>query len=282
MNKRISQEEWVAQENLFATSYLTFDLIWKWCREHKGFDASKALELYIFYSRCSSIQETKRIRATNSFAWKWLGRSDETVGKYLKALEDIWCVEKISTREDDGKIWKTYVKIKYAVGTTVEATTGFDPIQAQNGLNADVNKKENADVSVSANADSFSDREEDLNIPLTGEQDSPQPVSETTIPWKSITLEQFIERRNAIDTLKQNNITVRGFKKCRSPNDDIRAEWNKIRKKYLDVDIITACDNYITDIETRKPKADSDYHEHRFSLYAFLTQRNWFIKFANL
>lgn len=206
-----------------------------------------------------------------------LSQKRDTVYRYFKELMDKWLIEKIP-KEDYYRLTEAGLEYKYH-DDGKKSESNRKKIQSEKNPTYDNTEFYNIDDNTEWE---FSDREDDLNIPLTGEQDSPQPVSETTIPWKSITLEQFIERRNAIDTLKQNNITVRGFKKCRSPNDDIRAEWNKIRKKYLDVDIITACDNYITDIETRKPKADSDYHEHRFSLYAFLTQKNWFIKFANL
>jgi len=60
----------------------------------------------------------------------------------------------------------------------------------------------------------------------------------------------------------------------------IKKTWTEFKRTYTKEEFNNWLQNYLKDIKLRKPdgKADS-YFSHRFSLFAFLTQRNWFLKF---
>lgn len=115
MKKRISETEWVAQEEFFTTSYLTIDLIRKYCKENKWYSQWKAIDLFLFYAKCCSIQETKKIFCSTRFAAEWLWYTTDTITKYKKLLESIGCVVQECKRDKEWKIDWWYILIKYAI-----------------------------------------------------------------------------------------------------------------------------------------------------------------------
>lgn len=128
MRKRISKEERIAQEEIFSTSYLTFDLIRKYCNDNKWYDAGIAINIYLFYSKCVSVQETKQVKASIRFVANWLWYNESTVSKYKELLEKIWCIEQMIKKEN-WKIKGRYIKVKFAI-KNIElcglTTSGFD------------------------------------------------------------------------------------------------------------------------------------------------------------
>lgn len=135
VKKRISQDEWVSSDELFSTSYLTFDKIRDWCKNNKWIDASKAIDLYLFYCKGVSIQETKQVYCSVRFAAKWLWRTTDTITKYRKVLESIWCIEHICKRDDLWKVLWWYVKVKFAIPCPTKASSGLNPDVGQEGQN---------------------------------------------------------------------------------------------------------------------------------------------------
>lgn len=93
------------------------------------------------------------------------------------------------------------------------------------------------------------------------------------VGWKSSTPPEEIERlfnwRNKYQTLPT----------CQKITPDIIDEYNKLIKKWYTIDDMSkALANYLREIKNRKPTC-WDYLKHRFSLYIFLKQENWFKKF---
>lgn len=86
---------------------------------------------------------------------------------------------------------------------------------------------------------------------------------------KGNSLEDYFESRNRISE----------FSKCKKITKDIRTVWNKKWKYRNKEDIILWTTNYLNDIRNRKK--DTDYANHRFSLYKFLKQSNWLETFIN-
>lgn len=115
IQKRISKEKWVSKDEFFVTSFLTIDLIRKRCKETNSHDAWKAIDLFLFYAKCSSIQETKKVFCSVRFASNWLWYSTWTITKYKKALEDIGCIEQIRDTDDNGKVKWRYINVKFAI-----------------------------------------------------------------------------------------------------------------------------------------------------------------------
>jgi hypothetical protein len=89
--------------------------------------------------------------------------------------------------------------------------------------------------------------------------------------WDFVSAEELFEKWN-----KQQH-----FKKCRAITDDIRKAWKKIISKYTRDDCRVALNNYRNEINSRRPKVWDTYFEHRFSLYEFITNKKWFVKFYN-
>jgi len=135
MKKRLSKEEWVSSEELFSTSYLTFDKIRYFCKDIKWIDSSKAIDLYLFYCKCVSMQETKQVFCSVRFAAEWMWRTTDTITKYRNALEEVWCVENICKRDEKWKVLWWYVKVKFAIPCTTKAPSGFDPDLGGEGQN---------------------------------------------------------------------------------------------------------------------------------------------------
>jgi hypothetical protein len=80
------------------------------------------------------------------------------------------------------------------------------------------------------------------------------------------------------------NETIPKWIQCRGITESIKTIWKRIRKKYQTHDeyseaMSLALDNYVNDIKMRNK--ESNYYNHRFSLYEFLKQENWFQKFLN-
>jgi hypothetical protein len=80
------------------------------------------------------------------------------------------------------------------------------------------------------------------------------------------------------------NETIPKWIHCRGITESIKTIWKRIRKNYNTHEeysdaMSLAIDNYVKDIHRRNK--DSDYYNHRFSLYEFLKQENWFQKFLN-
>ena len=146
MQKRVTKEEWIGSEEFFTTTYLTIDLIRKWCKENKWYDAWKAIDLYLFYAKCSNIQETRTIYCTREFASKWLWYSIDTITKYKKALENIWCITQICKKSEDWKVEWRYISIKLATSRVLEPEEVWTHYWFNTPPNTVVNKDINTEV----------------------------------------------------------------------------------------------------------------------------------------
>lgn len=151
MQKRISQEEWISSDNFFTTTYLTIDLIRKYCKENKWYESWKAIDLYLFYAKCSSIQETKRIYCTREFASTWLWYWIDTITKYKKALEEIWCITQICKRWEDWKVDWWYIDIRLATTRGSKPEVEWSHQWSQTPPNTVVNKDINTVVNKLSN-----------------------------------------------------------------------------------------------------------------------------------
>lgn len=115
MQKVISKEIWRSDEELFWTTYLTFDKMRQYCKDRKSYDAWKMMNIYLFYARCSSIQEMKKIYATNKFVSEWTWYSEDTITKYTKAMQEIWCIERILKYNEQWKFIWHLIKISFCI-----------------------------------------------------------------------------------------------------------------------------------------------------------------------
>lgn len=156
MQKRVTKEEWIGSEEFFTTTYLTIDLIRKWCKENKWYDAWKAIDLYLFYAKCSNIQETRTIYCTREFASKWLWYSIDTITKYKKALENIWCITQICKKSEDWKVEWRYISIKLATSRVLEPEEVWTHYWFNTPPNTVVNKDLNTELNKEKNNTSFS------------------------------------------------------------------------------------------------------------------------------
>ena len=150
MKKRISNTEWVWADEIFSTTFLTIDLIRKYCEDSVWFDSWIAINIYLFYAKCASVQETKRVFAKTTFVAKGLWYSRDTIIKYRGILKEVWCIEDVEVREKWVIRWH-YVKVNFAVVST-EARVGFEPESGQVDTNADINKLINTDEVKELNA----------------------------------------------------------------------------------------------------------------------------------
>lgn len=94
----------------------------------------------------------------------------------------------------------------------------------------------------------------------------------------------MIARRNAKKVLWQKDPywkehEVKWMKKCLKDNE-VKTQYKRLRKTYTHDEIMDWCSKYMRDVEDRKYNIDpNNYCHHRFSLYEFLKQSNWFVKF---
>lgn len=88
-------------------------------------------------------------------------------------------------------------------------------------------------------------------------------------------IEKYIEFWNSFEDVWER----KWMKKCRWVTDDLITERNKLMKSYSKEDILVWTENYIADINSRD--LNNSYASHRFSMYDFLKQANWFKKFYN-
>lgn len=115
MQKVVSKEVWRSDEELFWTTYLTFDKMRQYCKDRKSYDAWKMMNIYLFYARCSSIQEMKKVYATNKFVSEWTWYSEDTITKYTKAMQEIWCIERILKYDEQWKFIWHFIKISFCM-----------------------------------------------------------------------------------------------------------------------------------------------------------------------
>lgn len=191
MKKRISQEEWIGSEEIFSTTFLTIDLIRKYCAENVWVDVGIALNIFLFYAKCASIQETKQVFATDKFVADGLGYSRETILKYRNILQTIWCIEKIIKREWWKMVWH-YVKIKYSVCGR-SPTMVDQPLWSKPDTNTDLNKDLNADVLKELNTDILS--KDNNSNELNYEKEENYQINEIA-NTNNITDEQYLEEAN--------------------------------------------------------------------------------------
>lgn len=115
MQKVVSKEVWCSDKELFCTTYLTFDKIRQYCENRKSYDAWKMMNIYLFYARCSSVQEMKKVYATNKFVSEWTWYSEDTITKYTKAMQEIWCIERILKYNEQWKFIWHFIKISFCI-----------------------------------------------------------------------------------------------------------------------------------------------------------------------
>lgn len=60
----------------------------------------------------------------------------------------------------------------------------------------------------------------------------------------------------------------------------LKEQWLMTKRWFTRDEINKALENYCTEIESRKEW--TWYYNHRFTLYEFLKQGNWLLKFANM
>jgi hypothetical protein len=63
----------------------------------------------------------------------------------------------------------------------------------------------------------------------------------------------------------------------------IKRAWDDFKIRHTKEEFNTWLQNYLKDIKWRKITGQvNGYEHHRFSLYIFLTQRNWIYKFMSI
>ena len=113
MKKVQSQETWHSFNELFSTTYYSFDKIRYFCLNNKDFTQWTMIDIYLFYCKCSSIQETSTVFATNDFVCNGLWYWEKTLTKYFKALSELWFLERVVKRDKESNIIWHYVRVRF-------------------------------------------------------------------------------------------------------------------------------------------------------------------------
>jgi hypothetical protein len=92
----------------------------------------------------------------------------------------------------------------------------------------------------------------------------------------NISLGDFIPKWNAVEKIWDK----KWFMKCKWETKDLKVAWDKVIKQYSKEEIELGVRNYILDIKNRKEDIKW-YWLHRFSLYEFITQKNWLKLYIN-
>lgn len=146
-----------------------------------------------------------------------------------------------------------------------------------------------------SNSVSNSVREKDTPLPSLsehGKYDAPDPEYAPRLKTKKEPLpktNEFVEEWNKYSNLKKMGINatpanpsakLRVLPEARSTPDVVKATIG-IRQKYSFAEYQYAVKQYAQEVINRKKSKDSDFHEHRWTLYQFLTRNNVLPNYVN-
>jgi len=87
---------------------------------------SDLVSLYMFYHKQSKIQKTNRSWTTTQFVMDWLHWSNPRVVKAKNGLKDLWLIEDITERWNDGKVTWHYIQLNYIESSTPPICEGVE------------------------------------------------------------------------------------------------------------------------------------------------------------
>lgn len=130
-------------------------------------------------------------------------------------------------------------------------------------------------VWLSNNIDSDSDIDSDIDSDSDRKKKKKKKVF--SIPSD---LQSFVDSWNWVDELIQNRKLVKWLPKTNKITKDIQELWEKVIKEYTVDEIKESVNKYLISIENTIPNEKRD-GTHRYTLYEFLTRKNWLQKFIN-
>ncbi len=238
MKKRLSQEEWVSSEEFFTTSYLTIDKIRQACNWKNDLSVWIAIDLFLFYCKCCSIQQTRQAYCTNSFCSEWLWYWKNTITKYKNLLEDVWCVEQICERDASWKVSKRYVKVNFAIHIPT-SEMWFQEDVVSEGTNTGWYKKEILDDIKDKNHD---ENFEDTNAPNKSGIENKEKRDAFEEIRKSFPHPRTSNKKTSFENYMKNSASV----------DDIKKEIDLLNVEYfygvLEIKYWKAFERWIRDI----------------------------------
>lgn len=225
--------------------------------EHKNWP--DALALYFRYIQQKKMQNNNQTLSSTRFMKKAMWRWQDRFTKAKKILLDNWFVEDIQERDSDGKIVWWYVKVNFVInlGGVPEMGTGVPENQ---WLENPLTGKQVQNTLI-----------EKLNTPI---EKTNTPAKDNSIE-KTLSIEEFVSVWNSVKSIWRE----KWLKQCKMQTKDIVNAWNSIIKEYTKMEIEYWLKQYVNEIESRDKW--TSYKDHRFSLYEFITQKNWLKRFIN-
>lgn len=121
---------------VFWTTFYTYDRImelgWK--------NWPDAFALYVKLIKQSRIQQTDQTRTLNNFLKKWLGWWDERLKKARGVLKQLWLIDDVIIRWDEGKIEWHYVRVNFLINEQNIRSSCITYDLSTEALNHDVDK----------------------------------------------------------------------------------------------------------------------------------------------
>lgn len=221
-----------------------------------------ALALYFRYIQQSKMQNNKQTFSNNNFMQKAMWWWKQRFQKAKSILIDNGLIQIVQQRDGLWKVIKRYVKVNFVIQ------------EPRGRLNQTVDEPDGGETETNTLVVKGNTLVVKKNKKIKKENFSQDSKSIKKENWLSI--EKYVESRNKINKIWDR----KWFKYCKKITPDIRNEWNKIKKKYSDEDIVEWTNNYAKEIKSRN-KDSWSYFEHRYSLYEFLKQWNALVRYIN-